>query len=158
MRRFFVGTLILAAGCATSGTAPRLSRYSSWKVGSNHATYTVLSDPGGLGAMPAIVLNGSWDLLIAADSSITGTWTAHAVSGPDSLVTRVGPQVGSGHLEGRLRGDGSLSVNMNPGTFDNNVFVSVGPRGGDTDATWEWSTFAGPTAHGSFRLSSPTVF
>lgn len=157
MRRILVGTLIVAAGCSAAGTAPQ-GRLSSWKVGGNHATYVVLSDPGRPGAMPMMVLKGSWDLLIAPDSSITGTWSAHAVSGPDSLVTGVGPQVGSGQLEGHLLGDGSLTINMNPGWFDNNVFVNVGPRGGDTDATWDWSTFAGPTAHGFFRLSPPTVF
>jgi len=158
MRRFLVGTLILMAGCSASGTAPSQSGHPSWRVGSNHASYVVLSDPGRPNAMPAMVLDGSWDLLIAADSSITGTWSAHAVSGPDSLVTGVGPQVGSGTLEGRLLDDGSLTIDMNPGMADNNVFVNVGPRGGETDATWEWSTFAGTTAHGYFRLSPPTVF
>lgn len=147
MRRFVVSALALAAACSAGGTGPGgLTR--GWKLGPTQAGYTVASadHPG------TALIRGTWDFRIAADSTITGTWSAFWVS-TDTLA-QVGPQVGSGTLSGRLLNDGSLSVGLNPDLVDNNVWVVVKPFAG-SDGTWTWSTIAGPWAHGPFHFDPP---
>lgn len=154
MKPIAAGLALGILGCSAGGTAPGAP--SLWTIGSTHADYIVVSDGGGLpGAGTGVMLlRGTWDLEIAPDSSVTGSWNAHWLT-PDTLAA-VGPQVGTGTLEGRLYPGGSLVVNFNPRYADNNVFVTVGPRGGDVDATWEWSTIGGRASGGPFRVQTVT--
>ena len=148
MKRFAVG-LVLIAACSAGASGPQGESRPSWKVGSNHADYAVARDS----APGTWLLRGSWDFEIGADSAISGTWRAHWLVA-DTLA-QIGPQVGSGVLSGRLQSHGALSIDLNPNLVDNNVWVRVGPTERGAEATWVWSTFAGPWTGGPFRLDPP---
>lgn len=147
MKRWVVGALVLAAGCSAGGMGP--GGLARWKLGTNQAGYSVAS-----AAKPnTVLIRGTWDFQIAADSAVTGTWSAAWLDGADRDA-QVGPQVGSGILSGRLLSDGSLSLGLNPDLVDNNVWVEVRPESGSI-GTWTWSTIAGPWSNGPFRLDPP---
>jgi hypothetical protein len=102
----------------------------------------------GYNADGSLMVTGTMIFVVASDSSVSGTWTFVAVSSSD----KVGPQVGSGRLVGAMR-NGTVSINLNPGWADNNIFL-VGTLGPDRfSGTWTWATFAGPTASGMFDAS-----
>lgn len=82
------------------------------------------------------------------DQPIVGTWSIDWVPGADHSV-QVGPQVGSGFLEGRVNEDG-LVLNLNPEQRDDNVWLHAEVHGNTIIGAWAWSTIAGPTTNGRF--------
>jgi hypothetical protein len=81
---------------------------------------------------------------------IEGTWNLQAVGDPGN----VGPQIGAGTLKGDVDDAGYLTMNLDPGMVDNNVFLVgsfVGGPRGSIEGTWRVSTFVGETASGRFR-------
>ena len=102
----------------------------------------------GYDANGSLVVTGTMNLIVAADSSVSGTWTLDAVSSSN----KIGPQVGSGTLVGSVF-NGSIAINLNPGWADNNIFL-FGTIAQDRFAgRWTWDTFAGPTASGMFEAT-----
>ena len=70
-----------------------------------------------------LVVSGRLELTWTNDV-ISGNW-AFAYVGPGDPETaehRLGPQIGQGRLEGWKHGN-TLSINLNPGWADNNVFL-----------------------------------
>ena len=70
----------------------------------------------------------------------------------DATAEGVGPQDGTGALEGTI-GGGAVSVNLNPGMADDNVYLHGRFEDDRARMTGEWSyaTFAGPQAGGRFE-------
>ena len=95
------------------------------------------------------LLTGQIDLRVAGDSTVSGSWNIHWAPGADQSI-EVGPQVGFGELTGSLSGS-DVFLHLNPGMYDNNVFLRAtrGPQG--LTGRWEWSTFAGVSAAGTFQ-------
>ncbi len=97
------------------------------------------------------VVEGTLTLVVAADSSVTGTWELQRVPGSDPTLS-VGPQVGSGTLQGRLSATG-ISVDLNPGWADDNVLLSLDAKAYDQlSGTWDHSTLIGPVTGGPVQL------
>lgn len=97
------------------------------------------------------VVTGMVRLQVQGDSSVTGTWELQRVPGSDTSIT-VGPQLGSGSLQGR-RSPNGLWLDLNPGWADNNVFLALRlPVSSTLSGTWGHSTLVGPVAGGSVRL------
>lgn len=97
------------------------------------------------------VVSGIVRLQVQDDSSVTGTWELQRVPGTDTSIT-VGPQLGSGTLQGR-RSTNGLWLDLNPDWVDNNVFLALRPPVSSTlSGTWDHSTIVGPVTGGSVRL------
>ena len=98
-------------------------------------------------AVGSLVVTGRMDVSLSSDSTISGGWNFVA-AGKDGSV--IGPQVGSGKLVGSVQNN-RWFINLNPEWVDNNVFLngSLGDEG--IGGIWNWSTFKGPTASGTFE-------
>ena len=100
----------------------------------------------GFNSNGVLVVTGTLRLTCGDDQTIEGGWSLGNLL-PDE---QIGPQTGTGTLRGTLQGT-SVSLNLNPGWVDNNVFLS-GTFGKDGfSGTWTWVTFVGPTASGKFE-------
>lgn len=112
---------------------------------------------GGTGAIPdggydytgfassgAVVVRGWLTLDVTNPAQVTGTW--HLEGNRQSI----GPQTGDGQLAGSMAGD-QLSLNLNPDTFDDNVFLHGTIGGGAYRGRWSYSTLAGVLNEGSFE-------
>lgn len=79
---------------------------------------------------------------------VTGSWELAS----EGLVGEVGPQTGSGQLEGEFHPDGTLRLELNPGMFDNNVTLAgtIRPSGTGFSGSWGYSNFTGLVSTGSF--------
>jgi hypothetical protein len=98
------------------------------------------------------VVTGTVTLLVDEDSAVTGSWELRRVPGSDTTI-RVGPQLGSGTLAGRLNASGMVAVDLNPGWADNNVFLAFSATTRDLlSGTWDHSTIIGPVAGGAAEL------
>jgi hypothetical protein len=95
-----------------------------------------------------LAVNGTMTLAVIDTTSISGTWSFVAVLPSE----KIGPQVGTGRLEGRLQ-KSSISINLNPGWADNNVFLQGTVSSDRISGRWMWSTFIGPTAEGTFEAT-----
>lgn len=127
------------------------------------------SDPTGTGS-ETNELNGTYDYRgIAEDGAVVGTLTLQFegrespsvapirvfgswVLAAEGLVGEIGPQIGSGQLEGEFRPDGSIHLGLNPGMADNNVSLvgSLDPSGRSFSGTWDYSNFTGHVTGGTF--------
>jgi hypothetical protein len=148
-------TAILAAlattlGCGTSPLQPLAQRLAGCPVGaagggqpaSGRYAYGACDEQGRL------ALLGHLDLVIDATGAIAGTWEIEWAPGADRS-TEVGPQVGSGELEGWLDG-ADATLHLNPGWADNNVRLTGTWHGGGGGGFWSYSTLTGPRSSGSF--------
>jgi hypothetical protein len=81
-------------------------------------------------------------------SKITGIWNLQAMGSAE----RIGPQTGSGELQGRFEGD-EISINLNPQYIDNNVCLIGSVEGECIIGLWQWISFDGPTNEGAFTVS-----
>jgi hypothetical protein len=90
-------------------------------------------------------VSGTITIVVDEDSTVTGEWSLA------SNANEVGPQDGTGTLEGRISADGFLSIDLNPTSADNDVFLqwTQGDSSLDT-GTWSWSTLMGATNEGTF--------
>ena len=100
----------------------------------------------------AALLTGGLRLVAHADSTVTGTWSIAWVAGADT-ATSVGPQVGSGTFSGRRLSDGQLEINLNPGYFDNNVFLTADRTVNGFSGSWSWSGLPGVLSRGGFSAT-----
>ena len=84
--------------------------------------------------------------LSAETNPVTGSWSLRQVGEP---IGPIGPQVGEGKLRGILSGS-HLTVDLNPGWFDNNVFLNGQLTGNTWTGLWSYSTIGGAVNGGSF--------
>jgi len=88
-------------------------------------------------------------MFLAIDDSdrVTGLWDLRRIgTGP----TMIGPQVGTGRLEG-FREGATIWMNLNPQYADNNVMLFGTIRGSGIYGTWEYIGFPGVLSRGRFR-------
>lgn len=139
--RFITGLLLF--GIATTGC----SLFGASDTDRTPYDYVALDSTG------ATVVEGTLFLNIESrgadgQKKITGSWKTKKVMGSH----QVGPQVGKGKLEGTIRRDGELSIDMNPekeGVFWTKVFLNSEQPGELHDLRGRWSimrrTGTGPT-------------
>lgn len=126
--------LAIAAGsCQNTPTGPEL-------VGGRY-------DYAARDSADALVVVGTIVLRNNDSTALTGTWDLRKV-GP---AGEVGPQTGLGTLAGSTAG--GVLINLNPGIADDNVMLSGTFDKGKITGTWQWVTFAGVTAEGSFEMT-----
>jgi hypothetical protein len=93
-----------------------------------------------------LAVSGTMTLVGIDTTSVSGTWSFVAVLPSE----KVGPQIGTGGLTGTIQ-KSSISINLNPGWADNNVFLQGTVSSDRITGRWMWSTFIGPTAEGTFE-------
>ncbi|HUN65798.1 MAG TPA: hypothetical protein VMW43_06810 [Bacteroidota bacterium] len=93
-----------------------------------------------------LISTGYCTITFTDSVSVTGNWHFEKVDTPPNI----GPQTGDGKLAGLLSG-GMLSVNLNPGYVDNNVFLRGQFTGTAYSGAWSWSGFPGVINRGTFR-------
>jgi len=92
-------------------------------------------------------------LVIAIDDShrVSGRWDLKQT---DPEASMIGPQVGSGTLEGMINGK-KIWLNLNPENADNNVILSAMYYCAGIWGVWEFVGFPGVLNSGTFRAVSP---
>ena len=85
--------------------------------------------------------SGSWDIDLAAGSSISG-----------GSYRRSALKFGSGKLNGSIK-KGTIHVNLNPGWADNNVWLSAKYAKAGFKGKWSYATDAGDQVMGTFSAS-----
>lgn len=131
--------LVLAlSACSDRGNQP----VDSLQPGGVPATYAY----NAFNSSGNVVVNGTMTVTQLDTTSVTGTWSFVAVRPAE----KIGPQVGTGTLTGTIQ-KSSISINLNPGWADNNVFLQGTVSSDRITGRWMWSTFIGPTAEGPFE-------
>ena len=77
---------------------------------------------------------------------VSGRWELGRIGSSD---VEVGPQIGTGTLEGSFDGQ-TIGINLNPGIADNNVFLSGTFQGDTIRGEWSFSGFPGVISEGTF--------
>ena len=133
----FVSILPLLA-CTDKGVSPE----DTLRPGGAPVTYHYRA----YNSKGAVAVSGTMILASTDSTHISGTWSFELQIAGE----QVGPQVGSGTLAGS-RQQATISINLNPGWADNNVYLTgtIGPNG--INGRWDWSTFVGTSATGSFN-------
>ncbi|HTK82301.1 MAG TPA: hypothetical protein VL633_08435 [Bacteroidota bacterium] len=78
---------------------------------------------------------------------IKGVWE---FASTDSVMN-YGPQVGRGIFAGFIDDDSTVTINLNPGWADNNVFLTGKINGPLIEGKWSWDTIIGETNKGTFK-------
>lgn len=136
---FIMTGLFVQTGCDSAGSAEGY-------------TYTAFDEAGDA------VVRGQLNLDFEGSGTasgypikVTGTWQLSRVK--DNA--EVGPQVGTGTVEGTVNEKKEISLNFNPGVADNNILL-VGQFADDLygsfTGAWTYSTFIGPTEVGTFEV------
>jgi hypothetical protein len=92
------------------------------------------------------VVEGLLQLNEVSTTRVSGSWELARIGSP---TIQVGPQVGTGTLEGSFDG-AVLSINLNPGVADNNVFLTGTFQGDTIRGQWSFSGFPGVINEGTF--------
>lgn len=140
---FFILVFItFVAGCKDSGEQAVGKVNIEFSYPTTGYSYKAYNSKGDL------VVEGTLKLTITKDGDVSGTWTLAKKGQSDS----VGPQVGTGMLDGKKDG-ATININLNPGWADNNVFLNGKIENGKIIGKWSWSTFIGPTSEGNFEAT-----
>jgi len=104
----------------------------------------------GFSAQDVLLVTGRLDLRWVTNV-VSGTWAFDYVGPGDPTTAEgdIGPQIGAGELEGSRHGN-TLSINLNKGWCDNNVFLDGLYEGNSVTGRWCWSTFSGARTVGPF--------
>ncbi|MGY8780601.1 MAG: hypothetical protein ACKVJJ_02950 [Fidelibacterota bacterium] len=104
-----------------------------------------------------ICASGSMKIIIAKDSTITGSWDIAAVNG--FTEKEIGPQIGKGQLEGYIK-DGTMQINMNPRIADYNIFLNGNYSNENVIGNWYLSKFrpSDDDASGSFKINNENKY
>jgi len=129
-------TIFLSCNEDTSLTGP---------VSSGRYEYTAYDSSGDL------VVTGWIFLDTDNPSKIEGLWNLKAFGSADNI----GPQTGSGELQGKLEHD-KISINLNPEFIDNNVCLVGSVEGKSFIGLWQWISYSGVTNEGAFTASKTT--
>ncbi len=97
-------------------------------------------------SLGVIVAKGTLTIKFKDSTNVTGEWEIKKVGDPQNI----GPQTGSGELEGTFN-DGVLALGLNPGYVDNNVFLEGEPENNKYEGKWSWISFRGFTNWGRFQ-------
>lgn len=127
---FLILLLIFCVGCNNNDESIGLS-----------GTYNY----SGYNADDVLIISGTLDLNVSDSTHVTGTWQLNQVNDENN----VGPQTGTGNLEGGFNND-VLMLDLNPGWADNNVFLIGKFEAGNFNGAWEYSGFAGAINQGYF--------
>lgn len=92
------------------------------------------------------VVEGLLQLDEVSTTRVSGRWEFARIG---SSTIQVGPQVGTGTLEGSFDG-AVLNINLNPGVADNNVFLTGTFQGDTIRGDWSFSGFPGVISQGTF--------
>ncbi len=98
-------------------------------------------------ATGVLVCRGTLTLIPSTASQVSGTWQISSIGD----AGEIGPQTGSGTLEGTIEESGLISVNLNPSNADNNVYLNGTFDGRRFAGDWTFSTFVGTRATGTFE-------
>lgn len=90
------------------------------------------------------------DHLPSAGQSFEGRWQLTSSSGSFPATS-----VKSGKYSGKVHGQG-VSIDLNPGMFDNSVVLSGSITNGSLSGNWYHVTIAGGKEMGSFSVTQPT--
>ncbi len=91
------------------------------------------------------VVQGYLRMALTDSNRIEGDWALVAIAGEST----VGPQTGSGSLEGEIVGT-TIRLNLNPQMIDNNVLLSGELRGNIYAGEWMFVGFPGVLNRGTF--------
>jgi hypothetical protein len=99
--------------------------------------------------------DSSWNKIITGylwiksvdSTSVKGSWDFKLVSNQENI----GPQIGKGVFEGVTDMRGPLSLNLNPGWIDNNVFLIGSLLHSSYSGDWNYVGFPGVINSGSFE-------
>jgi hypothetical protein len=114
-------------------------------VGMAHYAYTVMDDAG------TSVIKGTLTLPdpLPSNGSFEGRWVASYFSNDEvAPTTHLGPQTGEGKLIAKAS-DGTIRLELNPGTADSNVEFQLQMDGSSFKGNWTYSTDAGVTSRGT---------
>ena len=98
------------------------------------------------------IAEGWFRFAIHDSAHISGEWH-FARTNP---TPNIGPQIGDGVLNETYQ-YGVLSLNLNPGNADNNVFLQGDYSGSSFAGDWVWIGFAGPINSGRFEATKDAV-
>lgn len=132
-------TSLILVGCQDSGEQVAGNANIEFNYPTTGYTYKAYNAKGD------IVVEGTFRLTINGTGEISGSW-AFAKRGQSN---NIGPQIGTGALNGKKDGS-AITINLNPGWADNNVFLNGKIENGTITGKWSWSTFIGPTSEGPF--------
>jgi hypothetical protein len=97
-------------------------------------------------ASGAAVVRGTLTFTTLEAGAVEGEWQLVAVGGTGDL----GPQIGEGRFAGDLEA-GELTLDLNPGIADNNVFLNGVVEGSRITGRWSYSTLLGEINGGRFE-------
>jgi len=80
-------------------------------------------------------------------STVKGSWEFKLVGNCENL----GPQIGKGNFDGVKNSNGNMSLNLNPGWIDNNVFLIGSFQNSYYGGDWNYVGFPGVINTGSFE-------
>lgn len=136
----------LAAACDSTSPTGQLEL----APGGNY-TYTAYSPSGAKVLQGSVHLEyGMMPALGAPPRALVGTWAIDWVPGADRS-TPVGPQVGSGQMDGQTD-DSGVKLAFLPNIVDSGAYLTGLVYGSAVSGTWHWSTIAGPSEQGRFTL------
>jgi hypothetical protein len=85
-----------------------------------------------------LIVEGTLKLSVNTSNRIQGDWSLHKIKD----VPKLGPQTGSGKLEGRIE-QGRVTLDFNPGWADNNVMLNGQISRTNITGTWGYYGFGG---------------
>jgi hypothetical protein len=131
-------TLAFAVACKDGGDPVS----SATPLGNSPSSYSYKA----YNSKGSLVVAGTITLAVTDGGTMSGRWTLECVAPGE----KVGPQTGTGTLSGTIQGT-TVTINLNPGWVDNNVFLSGSLDKDRLSGTWMWSTFVGSTSQGGFE-------
>jgi len=97
-----------------------------------------------------LVVKGILNLSIGNSNRVQGNWNLQVVK--LRPTRKLGPQIGSGKLAGEIH-DSKISLNLNPGWFDNNVRLNGQVTATNISGEWGYYGFAGKIVGGKFEAA-----
>ena len=98
-----------------------------------------------------LIVKGWLSLNRINSTQFNGDWSLEKIGNTDNI----GPQLGDGVLIGVMQSN-NISINLNPGTVDNNVILNGVITDGVIEGSWHCITIAGATNWGTFRANQNT--
>ncbi len=147
-KQSLLATLALAVAACNSTTPKSDPLQLVGRGGFSYRATTLTGQP---------LLEGTMTLEWSGDSTasgrpFSGVWTIQWAAGADQN-TSVGPQVGTGTLDG-IAQEAGVTISLNPAMLDNNVILHARVDGHTLIGNWIHSTLAGPTTQGHFAAEN----
>ena len=91
------------------------------------------------------IVKGWFTMSFQDSTKIKGEWYFEKIGDPKNI----GPQVGSGELEGGVN-EGRIWIELQPKYRDNNLQLDGKIQNNYYSGKWQWISFIGPTNYGTF--------